>query len=146
MPKVWVKTEEFSEGKFLVTRRDGTTPEWSYFVMGARDPAVPDGLVAYAEKAEKLGFEPDYVQSVRELSLDYQQERQLRGNGDPEAPPHRTDLPLAIGMMRHLFSVADIAAALERIELACAEGRPQAAQAIARTLLDGRRPPHLGAS
>lgn len=141
--KIWAKTEEFSEGKFLVTRRDGSTPDWPHFVIGARDPVAPKALHAYAEEAETLGYDPDYCQSVHDLADNFSAYSGEHGLGDPDAPPHRTDLPLAIGMMRHLFSVADIATALERIELACAEGRPQAAQAIARTLLDGRRPAHL---
>lgn len=138
--KLWSKTTEFSEGKFLVVRRDGTTPEWPHFVMGARDPAVPAALLEYADKAEVLGLDPDYVQSVRGVSLDFEQYRHQSGNGDPDAPPHRTDLPLAIAMMRGEFSVADIAAALERIEVAGLSGRGHSAAAIARLLLDGRKP------
>jgi hypothetical protein len=32
--KIWAKTEEFSEGKYLVVHRDGTTPDWPHFVIG----------------------------------------------------------------------------------------------------------------
>jgi hypothetical protein len=141
--KVWAKTEEFSEGKFLVVRRDGTIPDWPHFVMGARDPAVPAALIAYSEDARAEGMDPAFSLSVYELAHDFRAYRAAHGDGDPDAPPHRTDLPLAIAMMRHVFDVADIASALERIEVACAEGRPEAAQAIARILLDGHRPPRL---
>src|SRR4051812_27510398 len=114
--KVWVKTEEFSEGKFLVTRRDGTTPDWPHFVMGAADPATPAGLRGYAKRAYDIGFDPAFVDSVNELADDFELYRHENGEGDPDAPPHRKDLPLAIGMMRGELSVADIAAALDRIE------------------------------
>ena len=144
--KVWAKTTEFSEGKFLVVRRDGTTPDWPHFVMGARDPAAPMGLLEYAKSGEQGGFDPEYIASVRELSANFLQYRAAHGDGDPDAPPHRKDLPLAIGMMRHQLSVADIAAALEKIErLAAASegGALPRIQALARLLLDGRKPPHL---
>lgn len=29
------------EGKYLVQRRDGTVPDWPWFVLGARDPIAP---------------------------------------------------------------------------------------------------------
>lgn len=35
--KIWAKTSEFSEGKFLVVRRDGSIPCWPHFVLGARE-------------------------------------------------------------------------------------------------------------
>lgn len=138
--KIWAKTTEFSEGKFLVTRRDGTTPSWPHFVIGARDPVAPKALHAYAKEAEDLGYDPEYCESVHDLAEDFSAYPGEHGLGDPDAPPHRTDLPLAIAIMRGMFSVADIAAALERIELAGAEGRGMAASAIARQLLDGRKP------
>ena len=45
--KIWDKTEEFKEGKFLVVRRDGSVPHWPHFVLGARDPGAPTALRAY---------------------------------------------------------------------------------------------------
>ena len=98
--KIWAKTREFSEGKFLVVRRDGTIPPWPHFVLGARDPAAPATLRAYADEAERLGFEPEYVASIRELASDFEQYREEYGPGDPEAPPHRKDHPDIIDAMR----------------------------------------------
>lgn len=141
--RVWAKTKEFSEGKFLVTRRDGTTPAWPHFVMGARDPAVPKALGAYADAAEEYGMDPDFVQSVRELSLDFAEYREHAGSGDPDAPPHRKDLPLAIAMMRGDLSVAIVAQTLEKIVDLTAEGFSERAQCLAQLLLDGKHPPHL---
>lgn len=98
--RVWAKTEEFSEGKFLVVRRDGSVPHWPHFVIGARDPAAPEALRAYADIAERMGFEPDYVASIRELADDFYQYRMAEGDGDPEASPHRKDDPQVIEAMR----------------------------------------------
>lgn len=94
--RIWAKTNEFSEGKFLVIRRDGSVPHWPHFVLGARDRAAPDALRAYADIAEGLGYEPEYVASIRELAADFEAYRDQQGDGDPEAAPHRTDNPTVI--------------------------------------------------
>jgi hypothetical protein len=141
--KVWAKTEEFSEGKFLVVRRDGTTPMWPHFVLGARDPATPSALSAYADAAEQYGMDPDFVQSVRELSLDFAEYRQGNGSGDPDAAPHRADLPMAIAMMRGELTLDTIARALEKIEVLAARGKNVQVQELAGLLLNGHTPPHL---
>lgn len=98
--KIWAKTDEFSEGKFLVVRRDGSVPHWPQFVLGARDPAASAALRAYADTAELMNFEPEYVASIRELAEDFDTYRFAQGEGDPEAPPHRTDNPDVIRAMR----------------------------------------------
>lgn len=98
--KLWAKTEEFKEGKFLVVRRDGTIPAWPHFVIGARDPCASAALTAYARHAEHIGLDPEYTASVKELSFDFHQYRMELGDGDPDAGPHRTDDPGVIAMMR----------------------------------------------
>lgn len=98
--KIWAKTKEFFEGKFLVVRRDGSVPHWPHFVLGARDIAAPAALFAYANQAAALGFDPDYVASIRELASDFEQYRLAQGDGDPFAPPHRHDDPDVIAAMR----------------------------------------------
>lgn len=98
--KIWAKTEEFSEGKFLVVRRDGSVPHWPHLVLGARDPAAPATLRAYAYHARRLGFEEEYCDSILTLADDFESYRQLHGDGDPEAPPHRIDDPNVIAAMR----------------------------------------------
>lgn len=75
--KIWAKTDEFSEGKFLVIRRDGTIPQWPHFVLGARDPAAPSTLRAYASEARKLGLDPEYCDSVDELASDFEAYRAI---------------------------------------------------------------------
>jgi hypothetical protein len=106
--KIWAKSEEFSEGKFLVVRRDGTIPAWPHFVLGARDPAVPHALRAYADKCADLGFDPEYIESIYELADDFDAYRALQGDGDPEAAPHRTDDPQVMAVMKRQVSGASI--------------------------------------
>lgn len=91
---------QYAEGKFLVVRRDGTVPHWPHFVLGARDPAAVHALHCYADKAKALGFDPDYVASVRDLAEDFERYREQEGPGDPEAPPHREDNSNVISAMR----------------------------------------------
>jgi hypothetical protein len=98
--KVWTKTKDLSEGKFLVVRRDGSAPAWPHFVLGARDPAAPFALHAYAEAAGTLGYDPEYVASIRELATDFEAYRLREGNGDADAAPHRKDDPLVLAAMR----------------------------------------------
>lgn len=103
--KVWAKTQEFSEGKFLVVRRDGTIPAWPHYVLGARDPAAPAALRAYADEAQHLtetgeaNYDQEYIASLRELADDFDRYRESAGNGDPDAPPHRKDDPAVIAAM-----------------------------------------------
>jgi hypothetical protein len=98
--KIWAKTKEWAEGKFLVVRRDGSVPHWPHFVLGARDPAAPGALRAYAYHAKRLGFEDEYCDSIMVLADDFEAYRVREGNGDPESPPHRTDNPDVIQAMR----------------------------------------------
>lgn len=87
------------EGKYLVQRRDGTIPEWAWFVMGQRDPAAPTGLRAYADKCEELKFDPQYVADVRKMADEWEASLPVMGVGDPDAPPHRTDDPGTVAKM-----------------------------------------------
>lgn len=86
-------------GKYLVMRRDGTIPEWQWFVIGSRDPAAPAALRAYAKEAERLGMDAQYVADVRELADEFEEELSLMPSGDPDAPPHRNDDPETVKKM-----------------------------------------------
>lgn len=87
---------ETREGKYpVVLRRDGTVPEWEWFILGARDPLAAVAIRAYADAAEAEGWDPQYVADLREMA-----EKWLKGlvgnalnRGDPDAPPHRKDDP-----------------------------------------------------
>lgn len=99
--KIWAKTKEFFEGKFLVVRRDGSVPHWPHFVLGARDPAAPAALRAYAAACRnRYGLDPEYCASIDALAEDFERYRTQQGDGDPDAPPHRTDDPNVISAMR----------------------------------------------
>ena len=99
--KPWALTEEFSEGKYLVVRRDGTVPHWPHFVLAASDPATPEALRAYAAISQRMGMEADYVHGVLDLADQFAIYYEgLAQKGDPEAGPHRKDDPNVIHAMR----------------------------------------------
>lgn len=88
------------EGKYLLLRRDGSVVEWPHFPIGAKDPAASAGLRAYADKAEELGFFPQYVADVRRLADEFDAYLAEHGPGDPDRGPHRTDNVEIVAMMR----------------------------------------------
>jgi hypothetical protein len=106
--KIWAKTKEYFEGKFLVVRRDGTVPHWPHFVLGARDPAAPAALRAYAIECLHQGLDLEYVASLRDLAEDFETYRAKQGSGDPDAPPHRIDDQDVIRAMRGEDSVIGV--------------------------------------
>jgi hypothetical protein len=102
--RLWRKASDEGKlpggGKFLVLRRDGTVPDWPAFVLGARDPAAPAALHAYATRAAELGKDPAFVADIHVLADEFELYRSTHGEGDPDAPPHRKDLPIIIEMMK----------------------------------------------
>jgi hypothetical protein len=100
MARLWKNTDGTREGKYLVQRRDGTVPAWPYFVIGAADPMAPTALRAYADAAEVLQMDPQYVSDLRALALEFIAWRVEHGEGDPDAPRHRADDPAIIELMR----------------------------------------------
>jgi hypothetical protein len=99
MARLWRNNPAVNGPKYLVQRRDGTVPEWPYFVLGARDPAAPTTLVAYAMAAEALGLDKQYVADIKQLAVEFEQYRMQHGAGDPDGPPHRKDDPATIAKM-----------------------------------------------
>lgn len=97
---LWRKNRETPEGKYLVKRRDGTVVEWPSFVIGAKDPAAPAALLAYATAAELAGMDPGYCRDVRYLAHEFDRYRQAHGEGDPDRGRHRIDDPTTIAEMR----------------------------------------------
>lgn len=96
-------------GKFLVLRRDGTVPDWSWFVLGAADPHAPDALIGYADSIlDKEDISPEmesYALDINSTAAAFAKERMERKaaklkKGDPEAGPHRKDCPLIIALMK----------------------------------------------
>lgn len=100
MAGLWRYSKNTTEGKYLVTRRDGTIPEWPNFVIGAKDPAAPTALSAYANEAEKMGYDPEFVADIRKLASEFAEYCINNGTGDPDAPPHRKDDQETIEKMR----------------------------------------------
>lgn len=100
MARLWNRTKDTSEGKYLVQRRDGTVPDWPFFVVAASDPAAPKALHAYAEAAAEHGMDPEYVRDVRALAAEFSRWRAEHGAGDPDAPRHRVDDPATVARMR----------------------------------------------
>lgn len=70
-----------------------------WFVLGSRDPAAPAALRAYADKADELCYDPEYVADLRQLALDYEDDLNKNGPGDPDAGCHRKDDPDTIAKM-----------------------------------------------
>jgi hypothetical protein len=100
--KIWAKTDQYSEGKYLVVRRDGTIPEWPHFVIGGFDPCGPPALRAYAEAARTQGFDQAYCESIEELASDFEAlaaTERARKVADPTAGPHRKDSPFIVQLM-----------------------------------------------
>lgn len=97
---LWRFDRATPEGKYLVKRRDGTTVEWPSFVIGAKDPAAPAALRAYANQAEVLGFNQRYVDDVRKLASEFEKYRAIHGTGDPDRGRHRKDDPATIAEMK----------------------------------------------
>ena len=101
MARLMRNQPEFEGGKYLVQRRDGTVPDWPYFVIGAADPAAPAALRSYAVSAEARGMDPDYVRDIRDLAVEFEGWFSQHGPGDPDAPRHRTDDPEVVAKMKN---------------------------------------------
>src|SRR6266850_4065013 len=97
---LWRDNPETPEGKYLVKRRDGTVVEWPNFVIGAKDPAAPAALRAYADEAERRGMNAGYVSGVRRLAGHFEGYRAFHGDGDPDRGRHRTDDHATVSEMR----------------------------------------------
>ncbi len=97
---LWRENPETPEGKYLVQRRDGTIPDWPNFVLGAKDPAAPFALDAYADAAEDSGMNAEYVAGIRRLAFEFRAYRLHYGSGDPDRGRHRKDDPATIAKMR----------------------------------------------
>lgn len=98
--RLWKNCPDTKGGKYLVVRRDGTVPTWPHFVLGARDPSTPVALRAYADSAQKLGYDPAFVTDIRVLAEEFEEYRKANGAGDPDAAPHRKDDPETIAKMQ----------------------------------------------
>lgn len=102
MAGLWKNNPATAGGKYLVTRRDGSNPDWPHFVLGARDPAAPAALRAYADTAERCTtyvFDPQYIADIRRMAAEFEEYAKTCGEGDPSAPRHRIDDPETVDKM-----------------------------------------------
>lgn len=100
---LWRNDPATPEGKYpILLRRDGSAVEHPYFAILARDPCAQAALLAYADKAEELGFDEGYIADLRQLADEYEAYRLEAGDGDPGAPRHRKDDPLVLAWARSL--------------------------------------------
>jgi len=100
MARLFRNQDGFDGGKYLVQRRDGSVPDWPYFVIGAADPAAPAALREYARMAADFGMDPEYCEDVFALADEFLDWRQRNTTGDPDAPKHRKDDPEIIAKMK----------------------------------------------
>lgn len=100
MAGIWRNNPSTPEGKYLVKRRDGTVPQWPYFVIAASDPCAPAALRAYADAAAHRRMDPEYIRDIRAMAEEFEAYRAIQGSGDPDAPRHRIDDPATIAEMR----------------------------------------------
>jgi len=108
MTGLWRNNEETSEGKYpIVLRRDGTPVTDPYFVILLHDPCAQEALFAYANKAEELGMDEQYVKDLRDLVIHSGElAKEAKENPkppDPDAPRHREDDPKVIAWARSLI-------------------------------------------
>lgn len=110
MSGLWRRNPKTPEGKYpVVLRRDGTPLRSRYFVIALKDPAAPTALRAYAQAAEALGMDKEYVADIRwlveEAECEVVKARDPKSGGtpaDPTAPPHRTDDPVVLAWARSI--------------------------------------------
>lgn len=102
--RLWRNNSATPEGKYpIVLRRDGTPLTARYFVIALKDPAADAALQAYADAAEKLGYDPAYVADIRELADQCPVERAFAERpADADAPPHRRDDPAVLAWARSI--------------------------------------------
>lgn len=108
MAGLWRNNPDTSEGKYpIVLRRDGTPVETPYFVVLVRDPCFDAAITAYADEAERLGYDPAYVEDLRAMVAEAPVVREAintekRAPGDPDGPRHRKDDPVTLAWARSI--------------------------------------------
>jgi len=114
-------------GKFLVLRRDGSVPDWTWFVLGAADRHASEALKAYSHAAREpmcSKAQYEYADHVYKTAQEFEQERRDREaagrkKDDPEAPPHRVDDPLVLALMRGEVTWPQVRSAWEMARGVC---------------------------
>lgn len=103
MAGIWRNDPATREGKYpIVLRRDGSPVTTPYMVLLMRDPCFAAAMTAYADEAERRGFDPQYVADIREMVATAPDVLAALGPGDPDAPRHRTDDPVTLAWARSI--------------------------------------------
>lgn len=139
---LWRNNKTTPEGKYpVVLRRDGTIPEWDWFVLGSRDPAAPAALRAYARECQYRGMDPVYWRDVLNLADEFEKFPTKQhpayvpcgcrsvgecfhnqflpdpaGYGDPDKGPHRKDDPLTLALANGKVTLDDFLALFRHLE------------------------------
>ena len=107
MSGLWRNDPDTPECKYpIVLRRDGSVLKGEYFVIAVRDPCAAAAFDAYADQAEQLELDDQFVRDVRDMA-DRAAVAADEDPGHPDAPPHRTDDPATLAWARdaHAFGV-----------------------------------------
>lgn len=100
MAGLFSKGQKLKGGKYLVMRRDGTIPDWPWFVLGGRDPMAAWALRFYAVLAFLWRKDWQYVRDCWEMARDFDAHRRQTGSGDPDGARHRIDDPDTVRKMQ----------------------------------------------
>lgn len=82
------------QGKYLLVRRDGTSPHWNNlaFVLGPRDPHAQVAVIAYVESMMKdPKHDKAYCEALLRLAESYDDYQSEHGLGEPAAHPWRPE-------------------------------------------------------
>lgn len=88
-------------GKYLVTRMDGTVPDWPWFVLGANDPGAYRTLLHYREDAAQYGCPHGYLAVIHSLIDEFDRWRGKHGmKGTPweDSPEDVAQDPVMVGL------------------------------------------------
>lgn len=73
-------------------------------MLGARDPIAAVALTAYADEAERRGFNLGFIEGLRRWVWMFNTYRECYGEGDPGMGIHRTDDSATIAEMKRGYS------------------------------------------
>lgn len=94
---------ETREGKYpIILRRDGSVVDRPNFVLLASDPAAVLALIVYANQCRIHGYDPEYVEEVRQLADDFEtwREENRLDTHDVDRPNDREDDPAILAWAR----------------------------------------------
>ena len=88
-------------GKYLVTRMDGTVPDWPWFVLGANDVLAHAALETYEHGAGVAGVNRGYRELLKAVRLEFtrwQERNSLDGTPWEDSPEDVAQDPVMVGL------------------------------------------------